>query len=149
MLNASFITSIMNTKADIYRQTNTQDPNTGAIVRGWTFYKTIQCKVEPIATGGASVRGDNKNFAGTGDSIGYSEKLQLKIKTTELLSKRWRIDNIRSSDNQQVFVEIDKSGKPDSIFEVYSSHGVLDPFGKVSYFEATLQRVPVQTNVSA
>jgi len=147
-INASFITSIMNVKADIYKQTNTQDPNTGAIVRQWSYYKTVQCKVEPIATGGASTRGDSKTFAATGDSIGYAEKLQLKIKTTELLSKRWRIENIRSSDNQQVFVEIDKSGKPDSIFEVYSSHGVLDPFGKVSYFEAVLQRVPVQNNAT-
>lgn len=146
MLNSSFITSIMNVKADIYRQTNTQDPNTGAIIRGWNFFKTIQCKVEPIKVGGASTRSDNKTFAQSGDAFGYSEKLQLKIKTTELLSKRWRIENIRSSDNQQVFVEIDKNGKPDSMFEVFSSHAVLDPFGKVSYFEATLQRVQVQTN---
>ena len=147
-LNASFITSIMNVKADIYKQTNTQDPNTGAIVRQWSYFKTVQCKVEPVGSNGTSTRSDSKTFAATGDSIGYSEKLQLKIKTTELLSKRWRIENIRSSDNKQVFVEIDKNGKPDSIFEVYSSHGVLDPFGKVSYFEAVLQRVPVQNNAT-
>jgi len=48
-LNASFITSIMNVKADIYRQTNTQDPNTGAIVRQWSYLKTVQCKVEPVS----------------------------------------------------------------------------------------------------
>lgn len=143
-LNASFITSIMNVKADIYTQTNSQDPNTGAITRQWVYYKTIQCKVEPIKSAGASTRGDSKTFAKSGDAFGYVEKLQLKIKTTQLLSKRWRIENIRSSDNQQVFVEIDRNGKPDSIFEVFSSHAVLDPFGKVSYFEANLQRVPVQ-----
>ena len=148
-LNASFITSIMNVKADIYRQTNTQDPNTGAIVRQWSYLKTVQCKVEPVSSGGTSAKSDSKSFSATaGDSIGYLEKLQLKIKTTELLSKRWRIENIRSSDNKQVFVEIDKNGKPDSIFEVYSSYGVLDPFGKVSYFEAVLQRVPVQNNAA-
>jgi hypothetical protein len=147
-LNASFITSIMNVKADIYKQTNTQDPNTGAIVRQWSYFKTVQCKVEPVGSDGTSGKSDSKSFASTGDSIGYAEKLKLKIKTTELLSKRWRIENIRSSDNQQVFVELDKSGKPDSIFEVYSSHGVLDPFGKVSYFEAVLQRVPVQNNAA-
>jgi hypothetical protein len=145
-LNASFITSIMNVKADIYTQTNSQDPNTGAIVRQWSYYKTVQCKIEPIKVAGSSTRSDNKTFATSGDAFAYTEKLQLKIKTTELLSKRWRIENIRSSDNQQVFVEIDKNGKPDSMFEVYSSHAVLDPFGKVSYFEATLQRVQVQDN---
>lgn len=147
-LNASFITSIMNVKADIYTQTNAQDPNTGSITRQWSYYKTVQCKIEPVKVGGASTKGDNKSFAPSGDAFGYSEKLQLKIKTTQLLSKRWRIENIRSSDNQQVFVEIDKDGKPDSMFEVFSSHAVLDPFGKVSYFEATLQRVQVQTNAT-
>jgi hypothetical protein len=147
-LNASFITSIMNVSADIYKQVNAQDPNTGAITRQWVYLKTVRCKVEPIKSGGASTRGDSKTFAKTGDGIGYSEKLQLKIKTTELLSKRWRIQAIKSSDGQQVFVELDRSGKPDSIFEVYSSHAVLDPFGKVSYFEATLQRVPVQDDAA-
>jgi hypothetical protein len=144
-LNASFITSIMNVKADVYKQTNSQDQNTGAITRQWQFFNTIQCKVEPIKAGGASTRGDSKTFD-KGPTGGYAEKLQLKIKTTQLLSKRWRIQNIRSSDNKQVFVEIDVNGQPDSIFEVYSSHAVLDPFGKVNYYEATLQRVPLQTD---
>lgn len=146
-LNASFITSIMNVKADIYKQTNAQDPNTGAITRQWSFYKTIQCKVEPVPSGG-TMRGGNKKFNAPGDSIGYDENLVLKIKTTELLSKRWRIENIRTSDNKQIYVEIDRSGKPDSIFEINSSHGVLDPFGKVSYFEAVLQRTPIQDNAT-
>ena len=144
MINSSFITSVMNIKADIYEQQNEQDPNTGAIVRQWIYKKTISCKVEPIKTG-SSVRGDSKTFD-KGSSGGYAEKLQLKIKTIDLLSKRWRLENIRTSDNKPVFVEIDRSGNPDSIFEISSSHAVLDPFGRVSYHEATLQRVPVQSN---
>ena len=63
-----------------------------------------------------------------------------------LLSKRWRISGIKGADGNQVWVEIDKFDTPDTIFEVFSSHAVLDPFGKVSYFEAVLQRVPVQSN---
>ena len=135
----------MNMKADIYSQQNVQDPDTGAVVREWNYKKTIICKVEPIKTGGASTRTDTKVFE-KGQGGGYSEKLQLKVKCLELLSKRHRIEYIKSSDGQQVFVEIDRYGNPDSIFEVVSSHAVLDPFGKISYFEATLQRVPVQTN---
>jgi hypothetical protein len=145
MFNSSLISSIMNMTAEVYVQENIQDPNSGFMSRQWNYYKTIQCKVEPIKSGGASTRGDSKQFD-RGSDGGYSEKLQLKVKSLELLSKRWRINNIRSSGGQQVFVEIDRYNQPDSIFEVFSSHPVLDPFGKVSYFEATLQRVPVQHN---
>ena len=146
MLSNSFVGSIMNMSADVYTQQNTQDENTGAIIRGWVYSHTIDCKVEPIKTASASIRGDNKIFATTGADAGYSEKLQLKIKSTQLLSKRWRLENIKTSDNKQVFVEIDKYNQPDSIFEVYSSHAVLDPFGKLAYYEAVVQRTPVQSN---
>ena len=88
---------------------------------------------------------ENKSFDKAGQG-GYQEKLQLRIKTLIPLSKRWRIGNVRSSDNKQVYVEIDKIDSPDTFFEVFSSHAVLDPFGKVSYYETIMQRVPVQYN---
>ena len=144
MLN-SMIGSIINMSAEVYMQQNTQDPASGAISREWVYEKTISCKVEPIKSGGASTRGDNKQFD-KGQYGGYAEKLQLRVKAPELFSKRWRINDIRTSDGKQVFVELDRYGQPDSIFEVFSSHPVLDPFGKISYFEAVLQRVPVQAN---
>lgn len=147
MFNASIMASVMNMRADIYKQQNTQDPNTKAIIREWVYARTIQCKIEPIKVGGAATRSDNKIF-GKGSEGEYTEKLQLKVKCLELLSKRWRIENIRSSDGKQVFVEIDKIDTPDTIFEVTSSHAVLDPFAKVAYYEAVLLRVQVQDNAA-
>lgn len=146
MINASFIGSIMNMKADIYIQKNAQEKTTGSITREWVYDETIICKVEPIKSGGASTRGDSKTFAKTGSAEGYAEKLQLRVKTLTLLSKRWRLQNVKSSDGHSVFVEMDRIGDPDMIFEIFSSHPVLDPFGKVAYYEAVLQRVPVQTD---
>lgn len=143
MFNSSFIASIMNMKADVYKQQNTQDPETGAVTRQWVYQKTIQCKIEPIKVGGASTRGDNKIYEKTGEGA-YTEKMQLKLKALELMSKRWRIENIRSSDNKSVYVEIDKVDAPDTKFEVTSSHAVLDPFGKISYYESVVTRVQVQ-----
>ena len=145
MFNSSIMSSIMNMKVDLYIQENNQDPQTGAIIRGWVYDKTIDCKVEPIKVAGSSTRTDNKKF-GTNAEGAYTEKFQLRIKCNELLSKRWRVTNIRSSDNKPVFIEIDKYGEPDTIFEVTSSHATLDPFGRVSYFEAVLLRVQVQDN---
>ena len=142
----SFISSIMNMTAEVYVQQNKQDEASGTILREWVYNKTIICKIEPIKAGAAQNRSDNKSFEKSQGSAAYSEKLQLKVKCMELLSKRWRIETIRANDGEQVFTEIDKYGNPDSIFEVTASHAVLDPFGKVSYYEATLQRVPVQDN---
>ena len=144
MLN-SFVGSIMNMSVEVYKQQNTQVPGTGAISRQWVYDRTINCKAEPMSGGGVSSKSENKSF-GKGQDGGYSEKLHLKVKTLTLLSKRWRLQNIKSSDGKQVFVELDKYDQPDSIFEVISSHAVLDPFGKVSYFEAVLQRVQIQNN---
>jgi hypothetical protein len=147
MFNSSFIGSIMNMTAQVYVQQNVQDANTGAISREWVYSKTIECKIEPIKARGTSSRGDNKIFNDSNNGLGaYDERLQIKLKGLELLSKRWRIESIRSSDGQQVFLEIDKYDKPDTIFEVTSSHAVLDPFGKISYFESNLVRVSVQDN---
>jgi hypothetical protein len=137
----------MNMTAEVYTQQNKQDPNSGAISREWLYSKKIECKIEPIKSRGTSVKGDNKVFTASDNAGGgYNENLQLKIKCLELLSKRWRIHSIRSSDGKQVFVEIDKYNNPDSIFEIISSHAVLDPFGKISYYEAIVQRVAIQDN---
>ena len=143
MFNASFVASIMNMKADIYKQQNVQDPETGAVTREWVYKKTIQCKVEPIKVGGSSTRSDNKIYEKTAEGA-YTEKMQLKVKALELMSKRWRIENIRSSDNKSVYIEIDKTDTPDTKFEVTSSHAVLDPFGRISYYESVVTRVQVQ-----
>jgi len=145
MLSNTFMSSIMNMTADIYEQQYSQNKNTGAVIREWSYAKTIRCKVEPIKVGGSSTRTDNKKFAG-GSEGEYSEKLQLRIKCNELLSKRARIENIRSTSNEQIFIEIDRYDAPNTIFEVTSSHAVLDPFGKIAYYEAVLQRVSVQDN---
>jgi len=147
MFNSSIIASIMNMTAEVYGQQNLQDEDTGAISRQWVYKKTVQCKIEPIKARGTNTKGDNKAFDSTDHAQGgYNEGFQIKFKGLELLSKRWRVGSVRSSDGRQVFVEIDKINQPDTIFEVTSSHAVLDPFGRVSYYEATLHRVNVQDN---
>jgi len=139
----SFIGSVLNMSADIYTQQNAQDPDTGAIKRSWVYSKTIQCKVSPVRMRGASTKSDNKSFGNTSD-LNYDEKVQLKMYCFELISKRWRIENIRTSNNAPVFIEIDKINNPDTKFEVTASHAILDPFGKIAYYEAVLLRTELQ-----
>jgi hypothetical protein len=147
-LSNSFIGSVMNMSADVFTQQNVQDENTGAITRQWVYDKTIQCKIEPVKMKGASTRTDNKSFAKTSD-LNYDEKMQLKMYCFELMSKRWRIENIRSSDNNPIFIEIDKINQPDTKFEVTASHAILDPFGRIAYYEAVLLRTELQDDSQA
>jgi hypothetical protein len=145
---ASFVSSVFNMKADVFIQQNVQNPSTGAIQREWIYNRTVQCKIDPVKMRGASMRSDNKSFGNTAD-LNYDEKMQLKMYAFELMSKRWRIQNIRTSDNQPIFIEIDKYDQPDTIFEVTASHAVMDPFGKIGYYEAVLLRSEVQDDSQA
>ena len=139
----SFIGSVLNMSADVYSQQNVQDSNTGAIIRSWVYLKTIQCKIAPVRMRGASTKSDNKSFS-QGSDLNYDEKVQLKMYCFELMSKRWRIENIRTNENRPIFIEIDKINTPDTKFEITASHAILDPFGKVAYYEAVLLRSELQ-----
>ena len=147
MFNSSLIASIMNMTAQVLGQQNVQDPDTGAISREWVYKKIVPCKIEPIKPRGMVSSGDIKSFnSASGGINSYNEGLALKMKSSELLSKRSRVSSIRTSDGLQVYIEVDKIDQPDTIFEVVSSHAVLDPFGRISYYETLLQRVNVQDN---
>lgn len=145
MIN-SVIGSIMNMKCDIYVQQNAQS-NSGNITREWVYDRTINCKVEPLKTGGALNRGDNEVFDHGGDNS-YNENFQLKVKSPIPISRRARITSIRDSKGAVVYKEIDRYNQPDMIFDVTASHAELDPLGRISYYETTIKRVEVQRNDS-
>ena len=134
----------MNMKCDIYVQQNTQT-DSGNIKREWIYDKTIDCKIEPIKLGGSTNRGDNKAFD-VGPQNEYHEMFQLKMKSPILISRRSRISSIKGSDGKIIYQEFDRYGQPDMIFEITASHAEIDPFGKIAYYETTLQRVMVQYN---
>lgn len=141
--NNSFIGSLLNMSADIFVQQNLQDKNTGAMTKEWVYFKTIQCKIEPVKSKGASSAADSKVFA-KGSDMSFTENLQLKMHALQLMSKRWRIENIRTSDNNKIYIEIDMTNNPDTKFEVIGSHAVMDPFGKVTFYETVLIRSTLQ-----
>ena len=138
----SIIGSIMNMTSDIYIQQNSQSQS-GIINRQWVYDQTIPCKIEPMKSGGALNRADNKAFESQGNNE-YTERFQLKMKSPVQLSRRSRISNIRDNSGSIIYVEFDIYDQPAMIFEVTSSHAEIDPLGYVSYYETTLQRVLIQ-----
>jgi hypothetical protein len=140
----SIVGSIMNMSADIYTYEAVQS-NSGIIQRNWVYSQTINCKVEPMRAGGALNRSDNKSFESTGNNE-YTERFQVKMKSPIQISRRYRVSNIKDSQGNVVFIELDKFDEPAMIFDVTASHAEVDPLGRISYYETTLQRVLVQTN---
>ena len=134
-------------KADIYVLQAVQSSGSGSIQRQWVYDHTVQCKIEPVKTRGSSNKADNKSFD-NGKFDEYAESLQLKMKMLEQVSKRWRVSRIRSNDNKQVYYEFDKLDQPDTIFDIMASHAVLDPFGRISYYEVTLKRAEIQNDIT-
>jgi hypothetical protein len=144
----SIISSFMNMTADVLIQQRVQSESSGSITREWVYDQTIQCKVMPVKSSGASIRGDSKTFD-VGKNNEYHEKLELKMTCLMPLSKRWRVSSIKANNGVSIYTEIDKYDNPDTIFEVMSSHAVVDPFGKISYYDVILQRVQVQNDSTA
>lgn len=136
----------MSMKCDVYTQKNTQS-SSGAITREWVYHSTIPCIIQSMPSGGP-FKGDDKTFINNNpqNANPYNEILEIKMKSLSPLSKRWRITAIRTNSNEPVYVELDRYGNPDMIFEVKSSHAEIDPLGKVSHYHSNLSRVQVQYN---
>jgi len=139
----SYINTFMNMNCDVYVQKNAQS-DSGAVTRQWVYDKTIICKAMPVQNKSGRSVTDDKNY--TTGVQGYNEDVHVKLQSPIRLSKRWRITNIIASDGERVFVEPDKFELNDTIFDVVSNHPVMDPFGKIAYYEINLRRTQVQNN---
>lgn len=135
------ILSVLTMNVDLFVQEVSQSAETGAIKREWAYNKTIPCRVDTIAERGASVEG---NFKNVGEL--YKEELKLKIKTIDRLSKRYRLQNFVNRDGDPLYIEFDKIDAPSTIFEVISTGPIMDPLGRIAFFESTVRRMGVQDN---
>ncbi len=133
--------SLFSMSAEILHQIKDQDSDTNEITRRWVVLKPISCAIIPITESGGSATSDNKIF-----SKEYIEELEIKMHTSEQLSKRWRVTSIKNSSKKELYKEIDRISQPNTIFEVYASHPIVDLFGNVQYYENHLKRVMVQSN---
>jgi hypothetical protein len=131
--------ALLNMTADVYTQQQTQDAAHGTISRDWTFNKKVICHIDIITTSGTSISDNNKQFG-----FIYLEEEKIKMKTVELLSKRFRITNIKNRAGEIIFVEQDKIDSPPTIFEIESHHPRLDPLGNILFYESNLRRVGIQ-----
>jgi hypothetical protein len=130
------IDSILNMKMDIYVQQDSQDETTGAIKKSWMFYKTIPCHAKGVISNSATSRSGDKQIIGNK----YSNEQILEIRTSEKITYREKITNVRDSSNTVIWNELNFPTESPTVFEVISSTPVTDPFGGVLGYNSVAKR---------
>jgi hypothetical protein len=64
----------------------------------------------------------------------------IQIRTSEKLTAREKITNIRDSDNNVIWQEINYPNDTPTVFEVMGTTPMTDPFGRVIAYSSSLKR---------
>ncbi len=123
-------------KLDIYVQSDTQDENTGAIKREWSYSTTIDCHVKSVIGNSTSVRGSDQQIINTK----YKNEQTLQIRTINKLSLRQKITNIRNKDGKYLWTELDYPSDTPTVFEIVGTAPIMDPFGNLIGYSSSAKR---------
>ena len=132
----NLVEAVFSMKMDIYRQLDTQDPDTGAIKKEWTYYKTVPCHAKGVISNSATARnGDRQVFDNR-----YRNDQVIEVRTTDRLTSREKATNIRNSEGTIIWAEIDFPTETPTVFEVVGTTPLTDPFGKILAYNSTMKR---------
>jgi len=116
------VDSVLSMKMDVYKQLDTQDADTGAIKKEWSYYKTVDCSVKGVISNSSSTRTNSIQSIGTK----YQNEEILQVRTSGRLTFREKITNIRDSKNNPIWVELNYPTETPTVFEVIGSTPVTD-----------------------
>lgn len=132
----TIVDAVLSMKLDVYRQTDEQDADTGAIKKQWIFYKTVACHAKGVISNSSSTRNSDKQVMGNR----YYNDQVLQIRTAEKITLREKITNIRDADNNYIWTEINSPNDTPTVFEVMGTTPITDPFGKVIGYNSSVKR---------
>jgi hypothetical protein len=138
---SSIINAILSMKMDIYRQVDTQDPDTGALVKEWMYYKTVDCSAKGVISNSSSTRTNSIQSFGTK----YTNEEILQVRTLDRLTFREKITNVRDSKNNIIWKELNYPTETPTVFEVIGSTPLTDAFGMVVAYNSVIKRSENQT----
>lgn len=128
-------------KMDVYHQVDKQDTETGALVKEWIYFKTVDCSAKGVISNSSSTRTNSIQSFGTK----YTNEEILQIRTSGRLTFREKITNIRDSKNNPIWVELNYPTNTPTVFEVIGSTPVTDGFGTVIAYNSVVKRSENQT----
>jgi hypothetical protein len=134
-------------KADIYQPTVSQD-STGAVVKTWTFEKTIDCVARGILRKGV---GENSTAVEINNYINTLTAL-VKIRSSAVIASDRRVVLIRNNDEVIYKENQDPSTEGgfqnSTIFEPRGSTPITNFDGRVIEYETVLMRQEIQRLVT-
>ena len=130
---------LMTMKMDVYRQEEEQDANTGAMVRIFSYIKTIDCYARGIISQSTGKASDNQKFSNK-----YSNNQYLEARTSDRLTARDKIKNIIDINGNPVWYELNYPNDTSTVFDVVGTTPISDPFGNIIGYNSSLQRAENQ-----
>jgi hypothetical protein len=121
---------------DVYRQTEIQDPDTGAIKREWSYHRTLDCHAKGVISNSATTRSSDKQVF----SNKYMNDQIIQVRTSEKLTMREKVTNIRDAAGNVIWAEANFPTETPTVFEVIGTTPVTDPFGTVIAFNSSMKR---------
>ncbi len=132
----SIVDSVLSMNLDVYRQSEIQDTETGAILKNWNYHRTLSCHAKGIISNTATSGSGNKQVF----SNKYMDDQVIQIRTSEKLTAREKVTNIRDADNNVIWQEINYPNDTPTVFEIMGTTPMTDPFGRVIAYSSSLKR---------
>lgn len=130
------IESVLSMNLDVYKQSEVQDPDTGEIVREWSYYKTIPCHAKGVISNSATTRSSDKQIF----SNKYLNDQIIQVRTIDKLTSREKISNVRDNNGTVIWQEINFPTETPTVFEVIGTTPITDPFGRVIGYNSSMKR---------
>jgi hypothetical protein len=130
------IQSVLPMRLDVYRQIDSQNTDTGAIVKEWQYYKTVDCHAKGVISNSATTRSSDKQIFNNK----YTNDQIIQVRTEDRLTTREKITNIRDMKNNYIWVELDFPTETPTVFEVMGTTPITDPFGRVIGYNSSMKR---------
>ena len=121
---------------DVYVQTDSQDPDTGAILKEFHYTNTLNCHAKGIISNSATSRGGDRQVMNNK----YTNEQMIQIRTVEKLTIRHKITAIRDRSNNYIWKELDYPTESPTVFEIIGVTPILDPFATVIGYSSTAKR---------
>jgi len=135
------VDSLLSMFMDVYKQFDLQDPDTGSIKKEWQFDRTIPCSAKGIISNSSSSRTGDRQVI----SNKYTNDQILQIRTSDKITLREKITNIRDSEGTVIWEELNFPTNTPTVFELMGITPMTDPLGGVVGYNSTVKRSENQT----
>lgn len=133
---STIVNAVLSMKLDVYKQVDSQDPNTGALKKEWMYDRTVDCHAKGVISNSATTRSSDKQVFDNR----YTNDQVIQVRTESRLTSREKVTNIRNREGLCIWTEINFPSDTPTVFEVVGTTPITDPFGRVMGYNSSMKR---------